>query len=182
MCVARYLPCSGVRYRLPARWITSVGTRIAGSTSRMSLRNITSNTAPAMAGERDRRTARASHCRYRSSPTALGANSGMPQSTCPHSVSTVSLNRSRAPAARPQFRKGSAEMPGVAFTRMSAEVRPGRVAASSVTTNPPSAMPSRAARSDPRASRTATASPIHCSRVGGAVGVTGSDNPIPLLS
>ena len=73
-------------------------------------------------------------------------------------------------------------MPGVAFTSTKAETRSGREAARSVATNPPSAIPTIAVRSAPAASRTASASPIHRSRVGGLPPATGSDIPVPRRS
>ena len=71
----------------PARWITSVGTRIAGRTSRMSISIVTRNHASADDGVPAKRQACAYHCRNRSSSTADGASELRPKSPRPHLLS-----------------------------------------------------------------------------------------------
>lgn len=65
---------------------------------------------------------------------------------------------------------------------MSADVRVGWVAAVSMATCAPSSAPQSAGRSAPAASRTASASPTHCSSDGGTEGSIGSDSPTPRRS
>src|SRR5438552_2121844 len=59
-------------------------------------------------------------------------------------------------------------------------MRSGCVAASKIAAGPPMfAQPNIAARFEPTSSRTAMASSVHCSSVGGSSGATGSECPVP---